>query len=182
MPHSSRRVQIVGTALCALAVSAGAGAAPTVAGWASTSSSTAPEMGEKVKQNEVQFGQAEFDAPRDADLLAPPVRGFKLVGYKNAEGITCMAYVGTAKSTTCWPSSDYKFPDGTLHIGGNNPADAGQVAGDQGELPVTFGVGRRDRVGRVLITWPNGSTRNSRMSRRGGRTRWWRGRASPHGR
>ena len=26
----------------------------------------------------------------------------------------------------------------------------------QSELPVTFGVGRRDRVDRVVITWPSG--------------------------
>ena len=28
----------------------------------------------------------------------------------------------------------------------------------QSELPVTFGVGKRDRVDRVVITWPNGRT------------------------
>jgi hypothetical protein len=28
----------------------------------------------------------------------------------------------------------------------------------QSELPVTFGVGRRDRVDRVVVTWPNGRT------------------------
>jgi hypothetical protein len=28
----------------------------------------------------------------------------------------------------------------------------------QSELPVTFGVGRRDRIDRVVITWPNGRT------------------------
>ncbi len=28
----------------------------------------------------------------------------------------------------------------------------------QSELPLTFGVGRRDRVDRVVITWPNGRT------------------------
>ena len=28
----------------------------------------------------------------------------------------------------------------------------------QSELPVTFGVGRRDRVDRVVINWPNGRT------------------------
>jgi enediyne biosynthesis protein E4 len=28
----------------------------------------------------------------------------------------------------------------------------------QSELPVTFGVGRRDRIDRVIITWPNGRT------------------------
>jgi hypothetical protein len=28
----------------------------------------------------------------------------------------------------------------------------------QSELPVTFGVGRRDRIDRVLVTWPSGTT------------------------
>ena len=28
----------------------------------------------------------------------------------------------------------------------------------QSELPVTFGVGMRDKVDRVVITWPNGRT------------------------
>jgi enediyne biosynthesis protein E4 len=28
----------------------------------------------------------------------------------------------------------------------------------QSELPVTFGVGTRDRVDRVVIAWPGGST------------------------
>ena len=28
----------------------------------------------------------------------------------------------------------------------------------QSELPVTFGVGRRDRVERLVITWPSGRT------------------------
>ena len=26
----------------------------------------------------------------------------------------------------------------------------------QSELPVTFGVGKRDRIDRVVITWPSG--------------------------
>jgi len=28
----------------------------------------------------------------------------------------------------------------------------------QSELPVTFGVGKRDRVDRVAVTWPSGRT------------------------
>jgi hypothetical protein len=32
----------------------------------------------------------------------------------------------------------------------------------QSELPVTFGVGRRDRVDRVAVSWPNGSTQEFR--------------------
>ena len=32
----------------------------------------------------------------------------------------------------------------------------------QSELPVTFGVGRRDRIDRVVITWPNGKIEEHR--------------------
>ena len=32
----------------------------------------------------------------------------------------------------------------------------------QSELPVTFGVGRRDRIDRAVVTWPNGRTEESR--------------------
>jgi hypothetical protein len=28
----------------------------------------------------------------------------------------------------------------------------------QSELPVTFGVGKRDQVDRVVVTWPSGRT------------------------
>jgi hypothetical protein len=28
----------------------------------------------------------------------------------------------------------------------------------QSELPVTFGLGRRDKIDRVVIQWPNGRT------------------------
>jgi enediyne biosynthesis protein E4 len=28
----------------------------------------------------------------------------------------------------------------------------------QSELPVTFGVGPRDRIDRVVVSWPNGRT------------------------
>jgi len=32
----------------------------------------------------------------------------------------------------------------------------------QSELPVTFGVGTRDRIDRVVVTWPNGRTEEAR--------------------
>jgi hypothetical protein len=32
----------------------------------------------------------------------------------------------------------------------------------QSELPVTFGVGRRDRIERVVIAWPSGATQEFR--------------------
>jgi hypothetical protein len=32
----------------------------------------------------------------------------------------------------------------------------------QSELPVTFGVGTRDRIDRVVVSWPNGRTEEFR--------------------
>jgi hypothetical protein len=32
----------------------------------------------------------------------------------------------------------------------------------QSELPVTFGVGRRDQVDRVVVQWPSGQTQEFR--------------------
>ena len=50
----------------------------------------------------------------------------------------------------------------------------------QSELPVTFGVGRRDRVDRVVITWPSGRTEEFKNVRDGHRpTTASRGRGSP---
>jgi len=37
----------------------------------------------------------------------------------------------------------------------------------QSELPVTFGVGRRDQVDRVVISWPSGATQDFRALRTG---------------
>jgi hypothetical protein len=48
-----------------------------------------------------------------------------------------------------------------IHHGGTSQArtvKSGSSYLSQSELPVTFGVGPRDRVDRVVITWPNGRT------------------------
>jgi hypothetical protein len=47
------------------------------------------------------------------------------------------------------------FHDGTSQ---SRTVKSGSSYLSQSELPVTFGVGKRDRVDRVVITWPNGST------------------------
>ena len=47
------------------------------------------------------------------------------------------------------------FHDGTSQ---SRMVRSGSSYLSQSELPVTFGVGKRDRVERVVLTWPNGRT------------------------
>ena len=47
------------------------------------------------------------------------------------------------------------FHDGTSQ---SRMVRSGSSYLSQSELPVTFGVGKRDRVDRVVLTWPNGRT------------------------
>ena len=42
----------------------------------------------------------------------------------------------------------------------------------QSELPVTFGVGARDRIDRVVVTWPNGRTDEAKDVGTGKRYEW----------
>ena len=42
----------------------------------------------------------------------------------------------------------------------------------QSELPVTFGVGRRDRVDRVVVTWPNGRVEEAKTVATGRAYEW----------
>jgi hypothetical protein len=100
----------------------------------------------------------DFDRDGDLDILittnngpailfrndvAPGNRSirFRLVGTKsNRDGIGATVRVfhgGTAQSRTVKSGSSYL---------------------SQSELPVTFGVGRRDRVERVVVNWPSGAT------------------------
>ena len=51
----------------------------------------------------------------------------------------------------------------------------------QSELPVTFGVGKRDRVDRVVVHWPSGRPTSSRTSRPGALRAASRGRDSGRG-
>ena len=100
----------------------------------------------------------DFDRDGDVDILittnnGPPVLfrndvapgnrsvRFRLVGTKsNRDAIGASVRVlhgGTSQTRTVKSGSSYL---------------------SQSELPVTFGVGPRDRVDRVVITWPNGAT------------------------
>jgi hypothetical protein len=120
----------------------------------------APAAGEEFARPRVGRGLAygDFDRDGDLDLLmttnnGPPVLfrndqasgnrsvRFTLVGTKsNRDGIGAWVRVfagGTSQSRMVKTGSSYL---------------------SQSELPVTFGVGRRDAVDRVVIDWPSGRT------------------------
>jgi hypothetical protein len=120
----------------------------------------APAAGEEFARPRVGRGLAygDFDRDGDLDLLmttnnGPPVLfrndqasgnrsvRFTLVGTKsNRDGIGARVRVfvgGTSQSRMVKTGSSYL---------------------SQSELPVTFGVGRRDAVDRVVIDWPSGRT------------------------
>lgn len=99
-----------------------------------------PELGQSVEQAELDFEDPKFNAPGKGDLLAPPLRGYKLVGYRNAEGVVCMAYLGPTRSPECWPTPDYKFPAGEIRVGGLVPEDSDLTRGPQPGEPVTYGT------------------------------------------
>lgn len=100
----------------------------------------------------------DFDRDGDVDLLMTTNNGpvvffrndqlagnrslrFRLVGTKSnrdAIGATIRVFHGGASQTRMVKS-------GSSYL-------------SQSELPVTFGVGRRDRVDRVVINWPSGRT------------------------
>jgi hypothetical protein len=100
----------------------------------------------------------DFDRDGDVDILITTNNGaaylfrndvsagnrsvrFRLVGTKsNRDAIGAFVRVfhgGTSQSRIVKSGSSYL---------------------SQSELPVTFGVGKRDRIDRVVITWPNGAT------------------------
>ena len=120
----------------------------------------AKEAGEQFAQPLVGRGLAcgDFDRDGDVDLLVTTNNGparlfrndqlagnrsirFRLVGTQsNRDGIgaTVRIFVGgVTQSRTVKSGSSYL---------------------SQSELPVTFGVGRRESVDRVVVVWPNGRT------------------------
>lgn len=99
-----------------------------------------PELGQSVQQAELDFEDPEFTAPGPGDLLAPPVRGYRLAGYRNATGAICMAYVGPTSAPTCTPGAEYVAPPGEVHVGGLVPADSDVERGRQPGEPITWGM------------------------------------------
>jgi hypothetical protein len=126
----------------------------------STFRDVALEAGRDFAQPRVGRGLAfgDFDRDGDVDVLMTANNGpatlfrndqlagnrslrFRLVGTKsNRDGIGATVRVfheGTSQSRLVKSGSSYL---------------------SQSELPVTFGVGKRDRVDRVVVSWPSGRT------------------------
>jgi hypothetical protein len=101
---------------------------------------------------------ADFDRDGDLDLLmttnnGPPYlfRNDQLAGHRSVR----FRLVGTKSNRDAIGASVRIFHAGTSQ---SRQVKSGSSYLSQSELPVTFGVGRRDRVDRVVVSWPSGRT------------------------
>jgi enediyne biosynthesis protein E4 len=120
----------------------------------------AAELGGSFAQPKVGRGLAygDFDRDGDLDLLittnngpAYLYRNDQLSGNKSVR----IRLVGT--------KSNRDAIGARVHIFHGNTSQSRMVKGgssylSQSELPLTFGLGKRDRIDRLVIDWPNGGT------------------------
>jgi enediyne biosynthesis protein E4 len=100
----------------------------------------------------------DFDRDGDVDLLMTTNNG-PAVLFRNDQtsGNRSVRFhlVGTKSNRDAIGASVRIFHDGTTQ---SRTVKSGSSYLSQSELPVTFGVGRRDRIDRVVIMWPSGAT------------------------
>jgi hypothetical protein len=100
----------------------------------------------------------DFDRDGDLDLLMTTNNG-PAVLFRNdlVQGNRSVRFrlVGTKSNRDAIGASVRIFHDGTSQ---SRVVRSGSSYLSQSELPVTFGVGQRDRIDRVVIAWPNGGT------------------------
>jgi hypothetical protein len=122
----------------------------------------APAAGSDFAQPRVARGLAcgDFDRDGDVDLLittnnGPAVlfRNDQLAGNRNRS--IRFRLIGTKSNRDAIGASVRVFHEGSSQ---SRLVKSGSSYLSQSELPVTFGVGRRDRVDRVVIDWPSGRT------------------------
>jgi hypothetical protein len=120
----------------------------------------AAEVGKAFARPRVGRGLAfaDFDRDGDIDVLmtansGPAVlfRNDQLAGNRSVR----FRLVGTRSNRDAIGATVQIFYEGTSQ---SRLVKSGSSYLSQSELPVTFGVGRRDRVGRVVIAWPSGRT------------------------
>jgi len=100
----------------------------------------------------------DFDRDGDVDLLlttnngpAVLLRNDQLAGNKSVR----VRLVGTMSNRDGIGTLVRLFHGGTSQA---QMVKSGSSYLSQSELPLTFGVGKRDRVDRLVVTWPNGRT------------------------
>ena len=120
----------------------------------------ASEIGDEFEQPKVGRGLAygDFDRDGDLDLLLTTNNGPAYL-YRNDQlaGNRCIRFrlVGT-KSNRDGIGATVRIVSGGM--GQSRMVKSGSSYLSQSELPVTFGLGKRDRVERAVITWPSGRT------------------------
>jgi len=100
----------------------------------------------------------DFDRDGDVDLLMTTNNGPAVLfrnDQKTGNRSLRLRLVGTQSNRDAIGATVRIFHAGTSQ---SRMVRSGSSYLSQSELPVTFGVGKRDRVDRVVLTWPNGRT------------------------
>ena len=120
----------------------------------------AAEIGGGFSQPKVGRGLAygDFDRDGDLDLLmttnhgpAYLYRNDQLAGNRSVR----FCLVGTRSNRDAIGASVKIFHNGSIQ---SRLVKGGSSYLSQSELPVTFGVGKQDKINRVVIQWPSGRT------------------------
>ena len=120
----------------------------------------AADAGREFAQPRVGRGLAcgDFDRDGDVDLLVTTNNG-PAVLFRNDQRagnrIIRFHLTGTTSNRDAIGATVRIFHGGTSQ---SRLVKSGSSYLSQSELPVTFGVGRRDRIDRVVVSWPNGRT------------------------
>jgi enediyne biosynthesis protein E4 len=118
----------------------------------------AAEAGDSFAAPKVGRGLAVGDFDRDGDLdLLITTNGGPALLFRNDQlagnRALRLKLVGTASNRDAIGAVVRIFHEGTYQT---RMVKSGSSYLSQSELPVTFGVGRRDRVERVVVAWPSG--------------------------
>jgi enediyne biosynthesis protein E4 len=118
------------------------------------------ELGDAFRQPKVGRGLAygDFDRDGDLDILMTTNNGPAYL-YRNDQlggnRSICFHLVGKQSNRDAIGASVRIYYEGTMQT---RLVKSGSSYLSQSELPVTFGIGKRDKIERVVIQWPNGRT------------------------